>query len=227
MARALRLVVPEFAHHVRERGVRKGPIFYDDSDHLVYTRVLKEACAEHGMTIGAYCLMTNHVHLVAVPETGSSISKALHLAHTAYARYFNSKYGFVGHVWQARPDITVMDEAHTLNAIRYVERNPVRAGMVTRAEDYLWSSAAAHCGLRDDILFSGSFLPDGLIPNWSEWLRIDHTELEMKTIRHHTKTGKPWGTPEFLLQLESLTGRNLQPRNVGRPRAKNRGHTTD
>ena len=111
-----------------------------------------------------------------------------------------------------------MDDQYMWNAVRYVERNPVRAGMVARAEDYLWSSAAAHCGLRDDILLTDDFPPPGVIMDWSEWLRLEESEAEIKAIRKHLSTGRPWGTPEFIQQLEALTGRSLQKRTVGRPK---------
>ena len=106
------------------------------------------------------------------------------------------------------------------NAVRYVERNPVRAGIVGRAEDYLWSGAAAHCGLRDDILLDPEFPPNGVIPDWSAWLRLDHSEEERRQIRAHTFSGNPWCTPEFLIQLEKLTGHRFGPRKAGRPPKK-------
>jgi putative transposase len=198
--------------------VRRNPIFHDDSDYFVYIRVLKKGCTDYRVSIWSYALMTNHVHLVGVPEDETGLSDALHDAHTAYSTYFNAKYGFAGHAWQGRPGISVMDEAHLWNAVRYIERNPVRAGMVLRAEDYLWSSAAAHCGLRDDILLSPDFPPSGVIPNWSEWLKIDHTEEEKRTIRRHLSTGRPWCTPTALLQFESITGRSLHLNKPGRPK---------
>jgi putative transposase len=200
-------------------------VFHEDSDYLVYLRAVNKGCRENGVGICAYCLMTNHVHLIAIPESVKSISKALHDAHTEYSMYFNVKYGFVGHLWQGRPDMCVMDETHTWNALRYVERNPVRAGMVERAEDYLWSSAAAHCGLRDDLLISTDFPTLGVIENWSEWLRIDHTEEEKRTIRLHTSTGRAWCTPEMLIHLEALTGRDLKLRKPGRPKKEIPGQT--
>jgi putative transposase len=218
MSNSLRCSVPGYPHHIRQRGVRKEPLFHDDSDYLVYIRNLKNACTEHDLRIRSYSLMTNHVHLIAVPKIEASLSRALHDTHCNYSRYFNAKYGFVGHAWQGRPDYSAMEDAYMWNAIRYVERNPVRAGMVDRAEEYLWSSAAAHCGLRDDILLTDDFPPPGVIANWSEWLKIEDTEDEIKTIRRHLSTGRPWGTPEFLQQLEALTGRCLVPRKVGRPR---------
>ena len=161
-----RLVVPGYAHHVTQRGVRKSPTFYDDSDHLVYIRILHEACADKAVQIHAYCLMPNHVHLIAIPSTEKGLSQVLRDAHTEYTMYFNAKHGFVGHAWQARPWIFVMDERHLWNAIRYVERNPVRARIVARAEDYRWSSAPAHCGARDDPLLSASNLDGVSTQNW-------------------------------------------------------------
>jgi putative transposase len=170
--------------------------------------------------IWAYALMTNHVHLIAVPEGDKSISTALQKAHTTYAKYFNGKYGFVGHVWQSRPDMSVMDDRYAKNAIRYVERNPVRAGIVQRAEDYLWSSAAAHCGLREDLLLSPNPYTSE-IANWSAWLKIDEAEEELREIRRHLSTGKPWCRPELLIELEAITGQNLHPRKPGRPKKNN------
>ena len=159
-----------------------------------------------------------HVHFIVVPKSELSISRALHNAHTRYSQYFNTKYLCVGHMWQGRPGIFVMDDEHMKNAVRYVERNPVRAGMVKWAEDYLWSSAAAHCGLRDDLLVSGHCPLLDEIEDWGEWLQLDHTEEEKRTFRLHTSTGVPLGNVDFVRQLEALTGRTLRPRKVGRPK---------
>src|SRR5262249_25050705 len=103
------------------------------------------------------------------------------------------------------------------NAVRYVERNPVRAGIVTRAEEYPWSSAAAHCGLRDDALLSNDFPPAGFVPNWNEWLKVEQPDEEVRAICHHTFTGRPWVRPELLHQIEALTGHPLTPKRRGRP----------
>jgi REP-associated tyrosine transposase len=218
MPSSIRCAVPGYPHHIRQRGVRKQPLFYDDSDYLVYIRNLKDACTKYDLRIRSYSLMTNHIHVIGVPKTEISLSRTLQAAHRKYSQYFNNKYGFVGHAWQGKPEYSAMDEHHMWNAVRYVERNPVRARMVERAENYLWSSAAAHCGLRDDILLSDDFPPAGVIADWSEWLKIEHTEEDLKAIRKHLSTGRPWGSPEFIQQLEALTGRCLQLRKVGRPK---------
>jgi putative transposase len=223
MTRPRRCVIPQYAHHVRHRGVRKDAVFHDETDRLVYLRDLKNGCGQHGVRIRSYTLMTNHVHLIAVPDSETSISRALHLAHTEYSAYFNAKYGFVGHVWQSRPGISAMDDRYMWNAIRYVERNPVRAGMVKRAEDYPWSSAAAHCGLRYDPLLSDDFPPPGVIDDWSKWLEIKDSDEEIRMIRRHTSTGRPWCTPEILIELEKLTGKKLKLQSRGRPRKEEKG----
>jgi putative transposase len=196
---------------------------------MVYIRVLKKACSKYQIEIWAYCLMPNHVHLVAVPKDEKSIGKALREAHSEYSGYFNAKYGFSGHVWEKRPDMCAMDYQYMSNAVRYVERNPVRARIVKQAESYLWSSAAAHCGLRDDILLSGTCPLVGTISSWSQWLSIEQTEEEIQTIREHTSKGLIWCTPETLQQLERMTGRTLTPGKAGRPKSdpgkKNPGAT--
>jgi putative transposase len=159
--------------------------------------------------------MDNHVHHVAVPENEDSLAKTIQEAHGDYSKYFNAKYSLVGHVWQGRFKSFAMEWEHCRNAIRYVERNPVRAGLVERAEDYAWSSAAARCGLRDDLLISGECPFVSEIAHWSEWLRTTEDEKIEDMIRRHTRTGRPLGPKTFLERLEGQTGRNLLPRKRG------------
>ena len=105
------------------------------SDHLVYLRLMRDACEKYRTLIWTYKLMDNHVHHIAVPEHEDSLHRTIKVAHGDYTSYFNTKYGMVGHAWQGRFKSFPMEEAHCWNAIRYVERNPVRAGMVDKAED--------------------------------------------------------------------------------------------
>jgi putative transposase len=179
---------------------------------------MRDACQKYRTFIWTYTLMTNHVHYVAVPEREDSLHKTIKVAHGDYTSYFNGKYGFVGHAWQGRFKSSPMDEAYSRNAIRYIERNPVRAGMVKVAQDYLWSSAAAHCGLRDDLLLSGDCPLLLEIPNWSEWLNVDSGDAENDIIRRHTHTGRPLGSEEFLTRVGNQIGRDLLPKKRGRPK---------
>ncbi len=214
-----RVTVPGCPHHVLHRGNRKQNVFLDDSDRLVYLRLMREACKRYRTFIWTYTLMTNHVHHVAVPEREDSLHKTIKVAHGEYTSYFNKKYDVVGHAWQGRFKSFPMDESYCRNAIRYIERNPVRAGLVKRAEDYLWSSAAAHCGLRDDMLLSGDCPLVLEIPDWSDWLNVDFDNQEDEVLRQHTQTGRPLGSKEFLKRIGSQVGRDLLPKKRG-PRGK-------
>ena len=152
MGRLRRVVVPGLPHHVTQRGVRRSATFSDARDRCIYLELLSEASRLFGLAVRSYVLMTNHIHLIAVPEHEDSLGKTMRDTHGPYASYFNRRYGFCGHLWQARFYSSPMDDGHFWEAVRYVENNPVRAGIVERAEDYPWSSAAAHCGLREDLL---------------------------------------------------------------------------
>jgi len=150
MSRIARVAVPEVPYHITQRGNGRRTVFYNDVDRQTYLRLLARYAEEHRMRIQAYCLMSNHVHLVAVPQRPESLARALGHAHADFARYRNASDGGCGHVWQARYFSCPLDHAHLWRAIAYVERNPVRAGMVETAEEYRWSSARAHLG-RDHL----------------------------------------------------------------------------
>ena len=217
MSRVARIVVPGLPHHVTQRGNRRAEIFESDQDRETYLRFLRTYCGKRELSIWAYCLMPNHIHLVAVPAKESSLSHGLRDTHTVYAMYFNSRTQMSGHVWQGRFFSCPLDESHLWAAVRYVEVNPVRAGMVESAETYPWSSAAAHCGLREDAVLSTSFPPDGVIDDWGAWLR-EPLEDEAEThssIRQQTHTGRPCGSSEFLDQVETLLRRKLRPKPPG------------
>lgn len=215
MSRVARIVVPGFAHHVTQRGNRRADVFETDDDRDAYLHFLTKYADKHGLEVWAYCLMTNHVHLVAVPEREDSLAKALRDAHTVYAMRFNTRTRLTGHVWQGRFYSCPMDETHLWAAVRYVERNPVRAGLVSRAEDYPWSSAPAHCGLRHDGVLSKEFPPAGVVADWAEWLESED-DADVQRLRTCTRVGRPCGTAPFVARLESLLGRVLAPQPRGR-----------
>ena len=206
--------MPGYPHHVLQRGNRKADVFGDDSDRLVYLRLMQTACKNHGTSICEYTLMNNHVHHIMVPARADSLSKTIREAHSEYSRYLNTKYNLVGHVWQGRFKSLVMDWNHYVNAVRYVLQNPVRAGLVAKAEEYLWSSAAARCGLREDLLICSHPLV-GEIPNWSEWLTVEDSKAN-DLIRRNTRTGRPIGSAAFIRALEFQTRRKLIPSKRGR-----------
>lgn len=219
MPRIARVVVPGMPHHITHRGIRRSDVFWDDADRLHYLELFRTACRMFLLRIWAYCLMANHVHFVAVPERLDSIGKVFHWSHGGYDKYFNAKYGLTGNLWENRPYSAVLDERHAMTAVRYVERNPVRAGMVVRASDYRWSSARVHCGLAYDSLLDPTWPPSGLIPNWAEWLAGDDDRTQEEHIRKSTSTGWPCGDESFIENIEQRTRRNFRRKRPGRPRA--------
>lgn len=165
--------------------------------------------------------MSNHIHLVAVPATDEGLQRVLKPLHMRYAQRINRARGWKGHVWQGRFFSSPLDEAYLWAAVRYVERNPVRAGMASRAEHYRWSSAAAHCGKRSDGLlnpeshWSKQFSE---MDGWSAWLAEGDETEETQMLRRNVEKGLPCGAEEFVWKLGKLAGRPLEFRPQGRPR---------
>jgi putative transposase len=215
MPRIARVVLPGVPLHLTQRGIRRFDVFRDQADRQLYIRLLGGSCQRSGLRICAYCLMTNHVHVVAIPEREDSVAKALHRCHGVYARLFNLKYELSGHLWQARPYSAALDEQHLWAAIRYVELNPVRAGMINHAERYAWSSAAVHCGLKRDLLIHPEWASLDLIPDWKKWLEVGNKPEVDQLIRERTFTGLPCGSDLFTREAEHRLGRNLRPRKPG------------
>ena len=216
MPRPHRITLPGYPHHVTQRGNRKANIFLDDYDRRTYVKMLAKQCIEHFIRIWAYCLMNNHVHLIAVPDHENSLSRALQLVHSSYATYFNLRHSKSGHLWQGRFKSAVMDSAHLWNAVRYVECNPLRAGLVLRAQDFYWSSAAAHCGLRLDPLLSNDLPLLHEIPDWNAWLGEKESEETLKFIRKRTLSGRPCADNSSMREMEIRFGRKLLPQKTGR-----------
>lgn len=221
MPRVARRVFPGIPHHVVQRGNRRGDIFFGDADRAIYLRWLREYCAFHRVEILAYCLMTNHVHAVAVPSDESALENVFRSLHTRYAMRVNRVLGSSGHVWQGRFFSSALDEPYLYAAVRYVERNPVRAGMVGDAADYRWSSAAAHCGQRRDWLLAAadSWLPDvSGAADWSAWLAEGDRPDQLAVLRRNVRRALPCGSEAFVSELERRAGRRLRPAKMGRPR---------
>ena len=215
--------MPGFTHHITQHGNRKMDVFERSEDRLAYLRFLKQYADKHNLSIYAYCLMTDHIHRVAVPGDGEALGKALRDTHTVYAMYFNTRTQLTGHVWQGRFYSSPLDEQHLWAAVRYVERNPVKAGIVERAEQYRWSSAAAHCGLCAEDLLSADFPPTGVVEDWSAWLAQPDEESVTDYVRRQTHTGRPCGSELFLTQLENLLNSKVRPGKPGRkPKQKER-----
>jgi putative transposase len=165
--------------------------------------------------------MTNHIHLVLVPTTETGLQQVLKPLHMRYAQHVNRCRGWKGHIWQGRYFSSPLDDSYTWAAIRYVERNPVRARMVRKAERYPWSSAAGHCGLKDDRILTRSSKwrkRFDEIEDWSAWLAEGDRSQELEDLRRNINKGLPCGSESFIRKLERLIGRSLTFRPQGRPR---------
>jgi len=214
MPRLARAVVPGLPHHVTQRGNRRQKTFFQLDDYLLYMALMGEQCQRFGVEILAYCLMPNHVHLIAVPPTEDALRRAVGEAHRRYTQKINQREGWRGYLWQGRFASFVMDERHTRAAARYIEMNPVRAGLVRRAADYPWSSARAHLLGCDDALATVAPLLQG-VDDWSAFLESAEQADETDQIRAHETTGRPLGVEGFIDQVEKALGRILRPGKPG------------
>jgi len=214
MARMARVVIPGIPHHITQRGNRRMETFFSNTDYREYLYLMAEWCNRCKVKVLAYCLMPNHIHIIAIPETEDGLRRAIGEAHRRYTRYINFQKKWKGHLWQGRFASFPMDEEHTLVTARYIELNPVKAGMVKRAEDYAWSSAKAHLCGEDDILVKVDPLLDRY-PVWSELLLSQSSEEEYENLRRHERSGRPLGSEAFLDRLENLTSRKLKKQKPG------------
>lgn len=213
MPRMARVVVPGVPHHITQRGVRSLPVFFGDADRRTYLALLAEQGAQHGVKFRAYCLMTNHIHLVAIPKREESLARAIGEAHRRYTRMINFRENARGYLFQGRFFSCPLDDEYFLAAVRYVELNPVRAKMVPKAWDYSWSSCRFHVGLRQ----RDTLVPDrdllGLETKWRHHVRDDDDRADL--LRKKTHTGRPCGSITFVRKMERRTGRTLQPQRPG------------
>jgi putative transposase len=217
MARIARVVIPDLPYHVTQRGNRRQQTFFRPEDYLLYVAVMSEWCRRCGVDVWAYCLMPNHAHLVAVPRTPDALRRAIGEAHRRYTVEVNRREGWTGYLWQGRFASFPMDERYTLAAARYVELNPVRAGLVSRADEYRWSSARAHLLGQDDSLVSVEPLLSRM-PDWSTFIGSAGRHDLDDELRRHRNTGRPLGSDEFVSGVERRLGRVLRPGKAGRRR---------
>jgi putative transposase len=227
MPRLARIVAPNLPHHVTQRGNRRETIFFEPGDHQVYLRHLAREARKARVEIWAYCLMPNHVHLILVPADGEGLAHAVGETHRCYTNFINNRRGATGHLFQARFASVVMDDAHLINAARYVSLNPVRAGLVSRPEDWPWSSVRAHLQGRDDGVVKVAPILER-VGDFSALIggNAHCHEEEYAQIRKSESTGRPLGSKSFVAALERDLGRTIALRRPGRKPREIEGQDT-
>ena len=217
MPRQARVVIPGAPHHVTQRGNRRQQTFFRDADYLTYLHLAAEAFSEAGVEVWAYCLMPNHVHLIAAPSEPAALAAAVGATHLRYTRQINGRERWTGYLWQGRFASFPMDEDYLLTCARYVGLNPVRAGLTERAIDWPWSSVRAHVEGRVDPLLTPGPLAERLRPNLARFFEADVDDEARRKLRRASTTGRPLGAAEWVKALERTTGRVLAAPPMGRP----------
>jgi len=229
MPRLRRVMSPGFPQHVTQRGNNREPCFFAESDCLIYLHWLQRAASVYSVSIHAYVLMPNHVHLLATPGQEGGLSRMMQYLGRHYVQYINRIYRRSGTLWERRFQANLVDndpvdtEGCLLAFYRYIELNPVRAGLVRAPEHYQWSSAADHLALKEAsfIVDHDAYLRLGGTPQaralaYRDLLREPLAEGLLSEIRAANKQGVPFGSDRFKDQLEGQLGRRLRPGRPGR-----------
>jgi putative transposase len=226
MARLPRLTAPGLPHHLIQRGNNRQPIFVDEVDCLRYLDDLGELAQAHALVIHAYVLMPNHVHLLATPSASDTLARVMQALGRRYVRWFNDRHGRTGTLWEGRYRSTVIDsDRYLLACMRYIELNPVRAGLVDDAGAYRWSSHRHQLGLRADPLVTehAVYWALGNTPfeRQAAYRRLFEQGVpadEVEAIRSATQRGWALGQADFVASIAAGAGRRASPIRPGRPR---------
>ena len=229
MARLPRIVIPGQPQHIIQRGNNRQAVFAVDTDYQFFRDALVEAADTHGLTIHGYVWMTNHIHLLATPEHEASISKVFQSVGRRYVQYFNYTHKRSGTLWEGRYRSTVVDtETYLLTLMRYIELNPVRAGLVAHPRDYAWSSYAANAlnetGPNLDFVKAHEVyrrLARSTNDRSAAYRALFKTAInktDLAAIRDCTHKGWVLGSEKFKAKIEALTQRQVSSKGVGRPR---------
>jgi len=226
MARRPRLTDDGLVYHAINRGNNRAEVFTDDGDHEAFLESLRVAKDRYPFALYGYCLLADHFHLLIRPGPGESISRILQSVTVTHTWRYHKRHRSSGHVWQGRfKSPAVQDDGHLLVVLRYIEANPVRAGIVADPRDYRWSSFGQH----------GLGLADTLLDPFPEWEQLGPTEAERRrrwrlkvrgtqkldeltAVRDSLRTGRPLGDPAWVEGIASRLGIDLTPRPRGRPR---------
>jgi putative transposase len=221
MPRIARAVATGFPHHIVQKGNNREAVFFNQEDRAVYLFLLKRYSEKWDTPVSCYCLMNNHVHLVARPSSKGCLQKMMQGVTLCYTQHINRKYGRTGRLWESRYHSSIVDdEAYLWAVARYIEQNPVRAAIVENSEDFPHSSAPAHFGLVQDPVLGENLFPENQRADYIKFVGSPIPVQQIEEIRQSTRTGRPLGTEEFVREIESRLGKRLVALPVGRPRKR-------
>jgi putative transposase len=216
------MVLPGIPHHVTQRGNRREQTFFEDGDYALCLDLLSDGAERAGVEIWSYCLMPNHMHIILCPQDEDGLWRTFGDLHRRYTGFINARRRTTGHLWQGRYGSVAMDEAHFVTALRYVALNPVRAGLVRKAQDWPWSSTRAMiAGQNDHVADVAPALER--VGDFAAFLGQEFDEAPTyAALRKAESIGRPVGSPEWLAAMEARTGMTLAPQKRG-PKPKQDG----
>lgn len=226
MPRKPRFYVPGMPVHVMQRGHNREAVFFSEQDYLEYLRCLKHAADQYGCKIHGYVLMTNHIHLLVSPENKDSIGQLFQGLGRHYVRYINETYDRQGGLWEGRyKGNIIQSQTYLLACMRYIEMNPVRAGMVDHPEKYRWSSYTANALGADNAILSEHEEYINLATSSDQRQKVyqglfdDNLETEaVDFLRQSLQSGTPLGNAQFITQVETTIGGKVGCIRPGRPK---------
>ncbi len=225
MARLPRLSLPGFPHHIIQRGNNRQAIFASAADYQTLLDLLDASARKFGVAIHAYVLMANHFHLLATPQSTDALSQMMQAVGRRYVRYFNDTQKRSGTLWEGRYRSTVIQaDRYLLPCMAYMDLNPVRAGVVAQARDYLWSSHGHYIGQRTDKLITPHSLvwelgntPFAREAAYAERVREGISPVQQATLTDAALCGWALGDPDFVAELQKITQRRVTKSTAGRP----------
>jgi putative transposase len=221
MSRIARVVAVGLPHHVTQRGNNRDQVFFSDDDRRFYLQALGKYAQAYGVEVWAYCLMDDHVHVLGVPESKESLARCFGGVNLVYTQYVNREQGRSGRLWQNRFFSCPVDkDAYLWPVLRYIERNPVQAGLARLPWEYQWSSARHHVlGEPDPTVVGPDWLREEMRKtDYRSYVQRESRPSVTTAIRRMTVTGRPLGNAKFTALLESKLGRELIACKRGRPR---------
>lgn len=224
MPRKPRILIDGMAVHIVQRGVDRGATFFTNEDYLLYLDLMREACELFDLKLHAYCLMTNHIHLLLTPSEAADLSSAMKRLTQIYVQRINRMYNRSGPLWSGRfKTALVGSDRYLLSCYRYIELNPVRARMVSSPSEYPWSSYKQNVGICPPTFITPHPVFEALGPDlasrseaYKDIFRETLGDEVVKQIQDATSQGLPVGDRHFVSQIEQRVGRRLELRPVGR-----------